>query len=327
MEFVTYADLNRDMIQALHKIPRRVDAVVGVPRSGMLVATMLALTLNLPLTDIDSFIRGDLYIAGQTKCLDGWIKSSSEAQRILVVEDSVCNGYSIQSARKKMEPFKINVTYLAAYVTNEKKNLVDIYFRVVSFPRLFEWNYMHTGFLQNACFDIDGVLCEDPTEEQNDDGRKYKVFLHDAKVKFQPTGTVGWIVSSRLEKYRDDTADWLKRNNIQYEHLILMDIQSAEERRKLNGHAQFKAQFYKGCRESFWFVESEKQQAAEIAQISGKPVFCIENQQFYDGTSLFNEVNDFKMKTQLHFQRKLSAAVPESIKKILKRILRYHEQK
>ena len=56
MNFVTFSALNNDVIKNLHKIPRDIDLVIGVPRSGLLVANMLALYLNKPLISIDMFI-------------------------------------------------------------------------------------------------------------------------------------------------------------------------------------------------------------------------------------------------------------------------------
>lgn len=50
--------------------------------------------------------------------------------------------------------------------------------------------------------DIDGVLCADPTPEENDDGEKYRHFLLNTPPLFIPKVTIGTLVTSRLEKYR-----------------------------------------------------------------------------------------------------------------------------
>jgi adenine/guanine phosphoribosyltransferase-like PRPP-binding protein len=59
MNFVTYRDLNEDIIRNLHRIPNDIDVVVGVPRSGLLVASQIALYRNLPvvLTDKPVFLH------------------------------------------------------------------------------------------------------------------------------------------------------------------------------------------------------------------------------------------------------------------------------
>ena len=42
-----------------HRVPHDVDLIVGIPRSGMLVASILSLKLNLPMTDLYAFCRND----------------------------------------------------------------------------------------------------------------------------------------------------------------------------------------------------------------------------------------------------------------------------
>ena len=83
-------------------------------------------------------------------------------------------------------------------------------------PRVFEWNLMHGTVLANSCVDIDGVLCLDPTDEENDDGECYARFLRDTPALLLPTAPVAWLVTSRLEKYRKQTAEWLARHEVRY---------------------------------------------------------------------------------------------------------------
>lgn len=62
--------------------------------------------------------------------------------------------------------------------------------------------------------DIDGVLCADPTPEENDDGEKYRHFLLNTPPLFIPKVTIGTLVTSRLEKYRPETEAWLQKNHV-----------------------------------------------------------------------------------------------------------------
>ena len=58
MNYRNIDDLNHCILQHLSILPRDFDLIVGVPRSGMFPANLLALYLNLPVTDIDSFRNG-----------------------------------------------------------------------------------------------------------------------------------------------------------------------------------------------------------------------------------------------------------------------------
>lgn len=47
MNFRTLDQLNQCIYNNMYKLPRDIDLIVGIPRSGMLVANIIALYLNL----------------------------------------------------------------------------------------------------------------------------------------------------------------------------------------------------------------------------------------------------------------------------------------
>ena len=103
MNFVTYGQLIHSTLENVYKIPRDVDLVVGIPRSGMLVANVLALTLNLPFTDLDSFVDGRIFATGNTRARKDWIASAKDARHILVVDDSISKGDAMKKAKEKVK--------------------------------------------------------------------------------------------------------------------------------------------------------------------------------------------------------------------------------
>jgi len=124
--------------------------------------------------------------------------------------------------------------------------------------------------------DIDGVLCRDPSPDENDDGERYKLFLSEVEPLFVPRQRVKYLVTNRLEKYRADTVAWLSKYEVRYDHLVMMDLATKEERVRTGNHAAQKAQVYVKS-ETALFIESSLSQARAIASMSGKPVLCIEN--------------------------------------------------
>ena len=54
LNFITISMFNNTIYKNINKIPKDVDLIVGIPRSGLLVANLLALYLNIKLTDIDT---------------------------------------------------------------------------------------------------------------------------------------------------------------------------------------------------------------------------------------------------------------------------------
>jgi uncharacterized HAD superfamily protein len=99
--------------------------------------------------------------------------------------------------------------------------------------------------------------------------------LKNARPKYIPTYKIKTIISSRLEKYRPETEAWLKKHNVKYENLILLDGVTAKERAEKQLHGDFKAQEYQKS-EYTLFYESNIDQSRKIASLTGKPVFCVD---------------------------------------------------
>ena len=316
MNFRTYEDLAKIINNNLYKIPSDVDLIVGVPKSGLMAASMISLQLNLPLTDIDSLETGRIYSSGNTKRRKTWIEKISQARKILVVDDSSASGKTYHQIKEiiNKSKYKDKIIFLVVFVTSETKKLPDMYFDICELPRLFEWNYMHHPTLQNACVDIDGVLCQDPTDEENDDGKKYIKFISNVKPRVIPTRKIKYLVTTRLEKYRKYTEKWLKKNNIEYDELIMMNVASKEERIRLGNHGLYKGQEYKKLEDAIIFIESSEHQAPIIANESGKPVFCVDNGKLYLPTP--TPVQEKKVR------RAVRKFIPLSVRKCAKKIIK-----
>lgn len=283
MRYRSILDMKSVIEQNLGVIPPDVDLVVGIPRSGLLPALIISLFLNIRYTDLDAFLSGKLTGVGATKQHRGLIVRPDEARHVLVVDDSLNRGYAMRKAREQVSQIDgdVKFSFAAIYVVPDGRDEVDIIFEVLPLPRIFEWNFMHHSVLKHACVDIDGVLCRDPTQNENDDGAGYARFLADVRPFYRPTHRIGCIVTSRLEKYRPQTEDWLSQNGIHYDELIMLDLPTAQERRRLAAHGNFKGRVYRNSN-AVLFIESEHSQAIEIARISGKPVLSIERHEIVD---------------------------------------------
>lgn len=279
INYRSIASLNRDVLCWLQELPREIDIVVGIPRSGLLVANLLSLHLDIPLTDVEGFINGRIIQTGVR--YNGDTKELlSSAKKILVVDDSVFQGTQMRAIRAKIEQAKISheVIYGAVYVKPGSQNIVDHFYELLPTPRFFEWNVFHHGAMESFCVDVDGVLCRDPTEEENDDGERYERFIQNVESWIVPSKTIGWLVTCRLEKYRGLTEEWLAEHGIKYKHLIMMDFPDKESRIKSKSHAVYKAQVYKDtC--ALFFIESSLTQAMEIVRLVGKEVLCMETRE------------------------------------------------
>lgn len=282
MNYKSFADLSHDITQNLFKLHNEdYDLIVGIPRSGMIPAYMIGLYLNVHVTSLDAFIDNRKLITGSTRSAKDELEFAWDATKVLLVDDSINTGKSLVSALGDIpEEYKGDITTCAIYSDTRKREDVNIYLEYVPMPRVFEWNIFHRKLIESACLDIDGVLCIDPTEHQNDDGDRYIDFTLNAKPLYIPSSKVNALVTSRLEKYRSQTEQWLRDNKVEYDKLIMLDLPTKEERQRLGAHASHKANYYIKS-ETTLFIESEPSQALAIMEASGKPVYCTGDNTMY----------------------------------------------
>ena len=278
LNYRSYGDLSRDISANVQKLPE-FDLVVGIPKSGLIPGIMIASFANKRFLDLDSFQFGYSLRSGVRKYTTG----PTEKLRVLVVDDTVNTGAEFTRTRRRLEHLssEFQFIYCAVYgIAPELHNSVaDVVMSYVQHPRIFQWNYRNHGVAEHALFDMDGVLCADPTDDENDDGDRYVDFLANARPLTLPTKVISGIVTSRLERYRSHTEQWLERAGVRYKDLLMIDLPTAAERRRLRAHAPFKASIYKS-RDEILFIESNWKQALQIAAEADKPVICTENDIF-----------------------------------------------
>lgn len=277
MNYRSVSDLSTLTNRFASKVPPDVDLVVGIPRSGMLVASIVALKLNLPLTDLYSFERNDALKKGNTRTYKHEaLTTPQQAKKVLLVDDSIASGRSMHDAINKVKGFfGGEVLTMVAFAQRNNADAVDIYLETVEQPRVFEWNIMHHPLISYGCLDMDGVLCVEPTPAQDDDGLNYRQFLDSAKPLFIPSVEVKHLVASRLEKYRPETEAWLERHGVRYQYLHMLDLPDASDRSRLKIQQQFKADVYRGDPHAVLFIENSEIHAREIVRLASKAVFCL----------------------------------------------------
>lgn len=322
MNFVSLNELLSDIRSSIVSLAQyNFDLVVGIPRSGMIPAYTIGLYLNIDVTDLNSFLDNKPLQRGNTRESKFEINYPQNAKNILLVDDSISSGKSLEDNLSKIpKQLKEKITTMAIYAIEDNHNMVDLHIRLVGHPRVFEWNIFNHSIINHSCFDIDGVLCEDPTEEQNDDGDLYLDFIANARPKFIPKYKIKYLVTNRLEKYRAQTVEWLGKHHVQYEYLIMLDMKTKEERQKSAIHSMHKAKFYKksGC---ILFVESDPRQAYEIMNFTGLSVYCVDSNVMFKPDTLNQFIKQpRKCTSDLLFS--ILRLLPKPIKTIIKKMLR-----
>lgn len=271
MKFVSYAQMHRDLILFSSQLPP-LRGIIGIPRSGSMVAHILGLHLHLPVVDLEAFVaRGVFPEAGER------LKGVPSEGHYLLIDDTTWTGRAMTTGIEKVQRILPRSAFKTAvlYGRNEHSlSLVDFIYKTLGDRRFFEWNIWNHHLMQFALTDMDGVLCPDPAYD--DDGEGYRSSITTLGPLFHPR-KIGTIVTCRLEKWREETEDWLRRHHIEWERLVMMQYPTAAERREAGRYGHWKGEVYaKAPRKAPLFVESSAAQAQIIHEVAKRPVFCTE---------------------------------------------------
>ncbi len=278
MNFKSYKNLADDIYNNIHQLQGvGYDLVVGIPRSGMIPAYMIALLLNIHCTDLNSFLKNAKIGKGSTRKSMSSLDTAWDAQKVLLVDDSLKTGNSMQEAVDAIQqqtPHK--VTSLAVYVEKIRQKYIDIYFEAVPGPRIYQWNLFHQPVMNSTCMELDGVLCQAPSGDALTDEQRYRDYLAEALPLVLPTYQIECIVTARPERYREQTEQWLAKHGIDYARLAMRDDTAGDDNGSLEQCARHKADRYQASAARL-FIEKERPMAARIAALTGKPVLCLDD--------------------------------------------------
>lgn len=276
MHYRSITDLNTSIVNNLHLLHGKYDLIVGIPRSGMLAANIIALHMNLPMTDIQQFKEKKVMNSGAR--MNGKEMLFDKIKNVLIVDDSANTGNSLMETKEALEGYhpEKNINYATVYKNPDLDLKGDLYLDACPMPRIFEWNIMNHPYISSACVEIDGVLCQPPQPKDIQDENSYRRYLLNAKPLLSCNTKIGTLVSNRPNKFRPETEEWLQNNSIQYDELKMQkntsnpDIQSTSKK-SLN----YKANIYKEQIDARLFIENSYEEATGIVRLTGRPVFCV----------------------------------------------------
>lgn len=241
-------------------VPRTIDAVAGIPRSGLLPATVLATALHLPLFAVTP--------KGTLACLNTGDRSGgladTQPRQLLLVDDTAHSGATLQRVKQRL-PLAEVVT-LAVYALPEVSPLVDFYAELLRSPHVLEWNIYSCPWSAHLALDLDGVICEDCPAWADDDGRAYLDWIYTVRPLNLPRyRSVQAIITARLEKYRSQTEAWLAEWGVNYQRLIMGPWPTIAERRSADV-GSWKAHHVNSLRRVELFIESSEGLARQISR-------------------------------------------------------------
>jgi len=282
-EYITTAKLMDDCKRLASMLPPDTSRIIGVARSGLCAASMVAMLLHRPLSIVRQSL-GDVVDGG-----NGWRLHDHAEQRgtVVVIDDTVMTGNSFKAVLPIVRAAYPDALSAAVYVNPAAKLKPDLWVRDLPWPHALEWNIYQSVLTPSMAFDFDGVLCHDCPPLDDYDGEPYLRFLDEAKPLYHVRKVeIPLIVTARLEKYRPQTLAWLARHGMTVKRLVMGPWASHKERAKADV-AAYKAEHYRAFLQRKhkikppMFVESDARQAKRIAELSGGLVLSIQDERFY----------------------------------------------
>ena len=274
--YISWQQFNNDIVDFSDSLKGKgYDAVIGVPRSGLMVATQMSIRMGVPLYSVGEY--GPIYLGGGLRVRKR--QTSENPSSALLVEDSIASGSSMRESVEWMGDAmqEWNVKKAAVYATEaQRKNVHEVY-RTLELPHWFEWHLVWSQVLMSGRkigVDFDGILCPDFTSEEDDDGWRYIQAMQNTKCLVPQKTHIYAIITARLEKYRPWTEQWLKKHGITFENLIMGGWETKTERER-SCIGSYKA----GCAEKLGcelFIESCPRQAVVIKDKASCVVLCPE---------------------------------------------------
>jgi orotate phosphoribosyltransferase len=274
-------DLNQAIVAWTRVLPRSLDLIVGIQRSGLLVANMIALYMHRPVGDVEGLLSGRQFDSGPR--LDRRA-AGGRPLNILVVDDSLWSGSQMAEARRRIEAAGLphRIRYGAVYIAPGTADKVDFHHEVVPVPRLFEWNLMHHPFIEEGCLDIGVLLGTQGTPAPTIAPKALAKVLSDTVPAFRTDRRIGWLIADMPSACRPLLESWLARHDIAYRTLVLRDEPSDTGARH-SSCAAFMVDMYE--RTGAWvFIVGRPSLAARVARRALRPVFCHDqNRMFFPG--------------------------------------------
>jgi orotate phosphoribosyltransferase len=251
----------------LKKLPNNFDLVIGIQRSGVIIANAIALQFCIPWSIPSCFIENKqvFYTTSQ---------KTPAIKRVLIVEDRVNVGREINSVKAAIQTKypELTVKTASLLINNRSAHAVDYYYQNTEQQAIEQiWDLLKVC-KREYVVDMDGVLTVDPTERDLADQESYLSYVVNAQPYLLIRSEINTIVTSRPEWVRKETEDWLTKNGLKYNHLIMLQTQMGHAPSTQAAVAHKVAALKRITPDIYW--ESNYEQAKAIHKQTGIKVLC-----------------------------------------------------
>lgn len=259
--WLTWEDLCRDArLLAKKLLSRKIRGVVGIARSGIAPAAVVACHIHAP-----------LYIyspeTGRTTRVGGGARTRNQrwSGDLILVDDTTAS-FATMHAAMEATGISLGAVVYASQTTQDRV----IAGRVLALPHLLEWNFWNSIYMPEVAVDLDGLICADPTPADVATRRAYEKWMATAPAIDGPRSRpVKAIVSARPQWAEGITREWLSRHGFKYNQLVLCPDHILDPVRQ----GEWKAQVLRSIKPML-YVDSSPGVAAVVASLCPVPVIC-----------------------------------------------------
>jgi len=242
VSWISTADLAQRAVELVPRIPPGITRVIGIPRSGMIPASIIATMLHVPLYTLR---KNTIQPVGAGVRMRDHRERKGET---VLVDDTVHNGKTLKQLRLECDEIQGMLTAVC-YARQEAAHVADLVGQFLPTPHFLEWNFPNCFYAKHLSWDMDGIICHNPPR----DNEPYLL----------PRITeVGSIVTARPESERERTLSWLDTWGASTRSLVMWQ---GSERDRWNAKAigSWKADETAKAGSEF-YVESEPEVADQI---------------------------------------------------------------
>jgi len=283
-KLIKTSQLIQDTIILCGALPVDITGVVGVPRSGMIPASVVSTHLHLPLGE---FRNNHIHWLNT-----GWRGQSLQpGDKYLFIDDTVYEGHALSKVRSIFGP---NHIYGAVYVRPQAayKKLVDICYGLLPTPHFLEWNLLNSGFVvgqvvlhlkryirEGIGSDFDGVIVHDDMSGG----------IYHTPYLISKRAPVPLVITGRGIDEMEPTLQLIAKYNINIRSLVMRPLHVPNN---LYDIAKWKASVFKQHPNLGLYIESSAYQAkiiAEECEETKQYVLCIEDGHLRLGKQIISE--------------------------------------
>lgn len=211
--WISVAEMSQDCLKLVPKL-KDYRSIIGVSRSGMMAASILAYMLNLPLYALnlqDKTIRH----CGHGSRMNGQRTSMDNP---VVIDDTVGSGgtFSLVQQIIQCDTAAVYQNPMATFQANHHAAYLPD-------PHILEWNVANSMYSPQMLWDMDGLICEDCPPELDDDGPLYERWLQEVQPKCLPRRAKITIATGRRRRWAELTHAWLDRHGVSAEVIFHPD--------------------------------------------------------------------------------------------------------